>query len=158
MSYIPMIMNARTAKVTDVEMIYSLISCYAEQEQMLFRSMSDIYENLQSFHVVQDDRGNILGCCSLQIIWKDLAEIKSVAVNQAHKGSGVGKALINCAIQRAAQAGVSRVFALTLVPEFFVKLGFTRVERQSLPMKVWKDCAKCSKQDACDEIALVYEL
>ncbi|GEM_PF-386524 len=156
-SYSLIAMKVRPAKVTDAEMIYALISCYAEQEQMLFRSLSDIYENLQTF-LVAEDNGNVLGCCSLQIIWKELAEIKSVAVSSSCKGKGIGKLLINAAVEQARQCGVARLFTLTLVPDFFSKLGFNVVDKQTLPMKVWKDCAKCSKQDACDEVAMVYPM
>ncbi len=53
---------------------------------------------------------------------------------------------------------LEKIFTLTLEPEFFEKLGFERVPKEALPMKVWSDCAKCPKEDHCDEIALVYEL
>ncbi|MHC4742974.1 MAG: GNAT family protein, partial [Planctomycetota bacterium] len=69
-------MNIRKAKISDVQAINSLIGSYAERDRMLFRSMADIYENLQAFSVVEAD-GAIVGCCALEIIWRDLAEIKS---------------------------------------------------------------------------------
>ena len=67
-------MNIRSAKITDVEAICSLINYYAERDKMLFRSMADIYENLQAFIVAELD-GNVVGCCALQIVWSDLAEM-----------------------------------------------------------------------------------
>ncbi|MHC4639236.1 MAG: GNAT family N-acetyltransferase, partial [Planctomycetota bacterium] len=74
-------MKVRNAKITDAKAIYALISSYAEQDKMLFRSLADIYENLQTFTVVELN-GNVVGCCSLQVIWSDLAEIKSLAVDE----------------------------------------------------------------------------
>ena len=150
-------MNIRSAKISDARAIYALINQYAERDRMLPRSMADIYEDLQAFTVVELN-GNVVGCCALAIIWADLAEIKSLAVDEAKKGSGVGKVLVNTALERARQLGLARVFALTLNPDFFEKLGFHIIEKDSLPMKVWKDCAKCPKQQNCDEIAVINTL
>jgi len=147
-------MNIRSAKISDVEAIYSLINYYAERDRMLFRSLADIYDNLQSF-IVAELNGNVVGCCALQIIWSDLVEIKSLAVDQAHKDKGIGKMLVAEAIEQARQLGLPRVFALTLDPAFFERLGFEIIEKDALPIKVWKDCAKCPKQQNCDEIAVI---
>ena len=138
-------------------MINALINEYAEQDKMLFRSMADIYENLRSFHVAEIN-GQIVGCCALHIIWQDLAEIKSLAVEPSMTGIGIGKALVEASLAHAKDLGLPRVFALTLEPAFFEKLGFERVERDALPMKVWSDCARCPKQDNCDETALIKNL
>ena len=150
-------MKIRSAKISDVEAICSLINSYAERDKMLFRSMADIYENLQAFTVAELD-GNIVGCCALEIIWSDLAEIKSLAVDKANKDKGLGKALVAEAIEQACRLGIEKVFALTLEPNFFEKLGFEVIEKDTLPMKVWSDCAKCPKQDHCDEIAVIYSV
>jgi len=150
-------MNTRNAKISDVKAIYALINYYAERDRMLFRSLADIYENLQSFIVAELDN-QVVGCCALQIIWSDLAEIKSLAVNEAHKDKGIGKMLVAAAIEQAGQLGLPRIFALTLDPGFFEKQGFEKIEKEALPMKVWKDCAKCSKQQNCDEIAVIKEI
>jgi len=147
-------MKTRNAKIVDAKAIYSLVNFYAEREKMLFRSMADIYENLQTFTVAELD-GKIVGCCALQIIWADLAEIKSLAVDQANAGAGAGKMLVGAALQQARELGLARVFALTLTAGFFEKLGFRIIEKETLPMKVWKDCAKCSKQQNCDEVAVI---
>ncbi len=150
-------MKIRSAKITDARAIYALINSYAERDRMLFRSMADIYENLQAFTVAELD-GNVVGCCALQIIWSDLAEIKSLAVDEANTEKGIGKMLVAAATDQAAKLGLLRVFALTLTPDFFEKLGFKVIEKDALPMKVWSDCAKCPKQQNCDEIAVIREV
>jgi amino-acid N-acetyltransferase len=147
-------MQIRKAKISDAESIYGLISSYAELERMLFRPISDIYENIQIFTVAEDD-GRVVGCCALRVVWKALAEIKSLAVSEDYFGKGAGRSLVNAVIDESRELGVKKVFTLTLEPGFFEKLGFERVEKSSLPMKVWSDCAKCSKNDHCDETALV---
>jgi amino-acid N-acetyltransferase len=150
-------MEIRNATIRDVEAIHSLISNYAELDKMLFRSLSDIYENLQLFQVAEKE-SEVIGCCGLHVVWADLAEIKSLSVEKGHTGEGVGKSLVLGAIDQAMVLGLEKVFTLTLEPEFFVKIGFKRVTKEYFPMKVWSDCAKCSKQDHCDETALIYEV
>ena len=147
-------MNVRSAKISDVKAINALINSYAERDRMLFRSMSDIYENLQTFIVAELDE-TIVGCCALEVIWSDLAEIKSLAIDEAYKGKGIGRELVASAIEQAVKLGVPKVFALTLEPAFFEKSGFAIVEKEMLPMKVWSDCARCPKQQHCDEIAVI---
>jgi amino-acid N-acetyltransferase len=147
-------MNVRSAKISDAKAINALISSYAEMDRMLFRSLADIYENLQTFTVAELDN-KIIGCCALEVIWADLAEIKSLAVDEAYKEKGIGSSLVTAAVEQAAKLGVPKVFALTLEPMFFEKSGFAIVEKETLPMKVWSDCARCPKQQNCDEIAVL---
>jgi amino-acid N-acetyltransferase len=147
-------METRNATITDAKDIYSLINSYAEEDKMLFRSMADIYENLQSFIVVELN-GGVVGCCALQVIWLDLAEIKSLAVDQENTQKGIGSALVAAAVEQATKLGAAKVFALTLYPDFFVKQGFEVIQKDKLPMKVWSDCAKCPKQQNCDETAVI---
>jgi len=146
-------MDIRNAKISDAKAISELVNCYAELDKMLFRPLAEIYENLQMFIVAEADDG-IVGCCALEIIWSDLAEIKSLVVAPAQKGGGIGRALVTAALEQARLLGVSRVFALTLEPRFFERIGFSVIQKEDLPMKVWSDCARCPKQQECDEIAV----
>jgi amino-acid N-acetyltransferase len=150
-------MEVRSATVSDAKRISTLINYYAEHDKMLFRSLAEIYENLQTFSVAEED-GVVTGCCALEVIWSDLAEIKSLAVDPEHRNQGVGTRLVTAAIDQARHLGLPRIFALTLEPEFFQKLGFTVVAKEALPMKVWSDCARCPKQQECDETAVVKSL
>lgn len=150
-------MLIRSAKVEDVPAIHSLISYYAEMDRMLFRSLADIYENVQIFHVAEVD-GTLAGCCALKVIWANLAEVQSLAVDKSYSGRGIGRALVSSCLERARQLGIGQVFTLTMEPGFFEKVGFTRVDKKTLPMKVWTDCARCPKQDQCDEVALIINL
>ena len=150
-------MNIRAAKVGDAKEISALITDYAEQDKMLFRSMADIYENIRSFYTAESE-GKIVGCCCLHIIWEDLAEIKSLAVDKDYQGQGVGRALVEYTVQQAKELGIRKVFALTLEPEFFKKSGFETIAMERLPMKVWSDCARCPKQNNCDEIAVIKDI
>ena len=150
-------MEIRNAIVSDVPAINAIISSYAQLDRMLFRSHADIYENLQQFKVAVDGE-KAVGCSALQVVWADLAEIKSLSVAKSFAGKGIGKQLVAAHLAEARKLGLEKVFALTLEPGFFEKIGFKSVTKDALPMKVWSDCAKCSKQDQCDEVALIYEL
>lgn len=150
-------MIVRDAQIGDVKAMHALVSCYAEYDRMLFCSLSDLYEQIHSFKVVEAD-GQVVGCCALKVLWEDLAEVKSLAVDQRYFGKKVGSQLVAACLDKARTLGLHRVITLTLEPIFFEKLGFRRIDRQTLPMKVWSDCAQCPKQDHCDEIALDYTL
>lgn len=150
-------MKVRAARIPDAKAISALINYYAEHDKMLFRSLAEIYENLQTFLVAERDQA-VVGCCALEVIWSDLAEIKSLAVGAEERGKGVGTALIEAALDQASQLGVPRVFALTLEPGFFERAGFRVIDKEGLPMKVWSDCARCPKQEECDEIAVIKDL
>ena len=150
-------METRNARINDAKAIAALINCYAEHDKMLFRSLADIYENLQTFTVAEAD-GEVVGCCALEVVWADLAELKSLAVAPTHQGRGIGRRLVDAVLEQARRLGVSTVFALTLEAKFFEKLGFAVLQKEDLPMKVWSDCARCPKQQECDEVAVALSL
>jgi len=147
--------SIRKAVTGDVAEIHRLVNAYAASGQMLPRSLSQLYENLRDFQVVIED-GAVVGCAALHVSWKDLAEVKSLAVAEAAQGKGYGRALVEACMREAGPIGVSRVFALTYVPDFFERLGFARVEKAMLPRKVWTECVYCPKFDDCTEVAVMH--
>ena len=124
---------------------------------MLHRSLESIYESLRDFLVCHED-GRLVGCVALSISWKDLGEIRSLAVAAGHEGKGIGRQLLARAIQDGRGLGLKRIFALTYEPAFFSRLAFRVVDKETLPTKVWRDCIHCPKAEACDEIAMVHDL
>ena len=155
----------RPATIHDVPRIQEVIASHAELGKMLFKSLADLYEHLRDFAVYvdpQDDRndgrGVPLGCVGLAIIWADLAEVRSLAVDEAARGRGIGTQLVDWCLAEGRRLGIRRVMSLTYERRFFERLGFDVVERDSLPLKVWTDCVRCPKNDQCDEIAMVRTL
>jgi len=146
----------RKATITDVKQIYDLLRGYAEQGVLLGRSLSDIYDQLRDFFVAVDGQdGRILGICGLHICWEDFAEIRSLAVAADGKAQGVGRALVEVCQNEAIELGITRLFVLTYVPDFFKKIYFEPVDKAILPHKVWRDCVNCIKFPDCDEEALL---
>jgi len=143
--------------MSDAEAICRLVNYWAERERMLHRSLESVYESLRDFLVCGRD-GAVVGCAAVSVSWKDLGEIRSLAVDAAHRGRGVGRELVGRAVEDARRLELRRLFALTYVPEFFAKFGFEKVDKARLPSKVWRDCIHCPRADACDEVAMILEL
>lgn len=150
-------MKTRHARVPDAVAIRDLINYYAERGRMLHRSLESIYEMLREF-VVAEEEGQIVGCLAVDIFWADLAEVKSLAVAEDRRGQGIGRILVEAAEADARKLGVKKLFALTYEKGFFLSRGFTPIDRDTLPEKVWRECIACSKFDACDEIAMIKNL
>jgi len=149
----------RRAMVSDVPEIADLISTFASSGQMLFRSHAELYETIRDFFVYTDQPdGNLIGVCAVEIIWANLAEIKSLAVDGRYFGRGIGRSLVQYAVDDALAMKIQRVFVLTYKQKFFEHLGFSVVDKSQLPLKVWGDCLKCPKNKACDEIAMIRTL
>ena len=147
----------RTATVNDVPRISEIINSHAELGRMLFKSYAQLYESLRDFAVFEKD-GQVLGCTALAIIWADLAEVRSLAVDEAARGQGIGRKLTEWCVDEARRLQIRRLMSLTYEQAFFEKLGFEVVNKDTLPLKVWSDCVRCPKRDGCDEIAMVRTL
>jgi amino-acid N-acetyltransferase len=153
-------MHIRRAVVGDVKAIHRIINHYADQGLLLPRSLSEFYDHLRDFFVLENDyeRHSIHGVCGLGICWEDLAEIKSLAVSEEQQGKGFGSQLVEACLEDARSLGLKRAFTLTYIPDFFASLGFKEIEKPSLPHKIWADCLKCPKFPHCDETALMIDL
>jgi amino-acid N-acetyltransferase len=149
-------LRIRPARVDDVDRMRELIDGYAAQDLMLSRSREFLIENLRDYVVAEDDA--FLGCCALAVLTQDLAEVRSLAVRPATSGRGVGRALVDACVDQAKRLGLKRVFALTLVPEFFERCGFTLISLGRLPEKSAAECPVCPKRFACDEQAMLMHL
>lgn len=150
-------MELRRAKLSDIGRIHQLISQNAQKNLMLPRALSELYEHLRDYQVAIEN-GNVVGVCGLSICWEDLAEIRSLAVEEGFRNKGIGKMLVESCLKEARELGIKRVFALTNAPNFFLKLGFEEIKKEELPHKIWADCVKCPKFPKCDEVALIYQI
>ncbi len=150
-------MMIRKAKMSDATAILSLVNFHADQGLMLKKCPYDIYRNIQGFFVYEED-GQVVGCVRVLVVWKDLIEVASLAVHPEYGRKGIGRALVEKCIERAKDLDVHRVFSLTYQCDFFKKCGFTEVDRDTLPHKVFGECLNCSKVECCDEHAFIKDI
>lgn len=147
-------MTLRKARMRDIGGILALINGYARQGIMLPRNEFELSEGIRDFTVLCDgDR--ILGCAALHFYGPTMAEVRSLAVHPEAKGTGGGRLLMEALEREAREYELDALFAFTYVPAFFTKLGYREVDRGELPLKAWKDCLRCPKFQACDEIAVL---
>jgi amino-acid N-acetyltransferase len=147
-------LRIRKAHITDIKEIQKLVNEFARKEQMIPRSVNELYENLRDF-VVAEEKKKVVGACALHILWEDLAEIRSLAVIKEFQKKGIGRKMVSSCLKEAGELGINRVFVLTYQPVFFKKLGFKDTDKASLPQKIWGDCIRCPKFPECDEHALI---
>lgn len=133
--------------------MYELIGEAAEQTSVLPRSQDNLAQYLRDFTVaIHQDR--IVGCGALNVITRDLAEIRTVVVAPAWRGHGVGRLLVQRLVEEARQLQIQRVFALTDHVPFFERLGFRLTPKSTLPHKIWTECVYCPKFHHCPEQAV----
>jgi amino-acid N-acetyltransferase len=147
----------RPATLSDVPRIREIINSHAELGKMLFKNYAQLYEDVRDFAVFVEG-GEVVGCVAVGIIWADMAEVRSLAVDDDHRGRGIGKQLVQWCVADARRLGIRKLMSLTYEQGFFEKLGFAVVDKSTLPLKVWSDCVRCPKNLHCDEIAMVLEL
>lgn len=144
----------RKAQMKDTEEICALIHQYADEGRLLPRTVESIYEHIQSF-IVATDKKRIIGTASLHILERNLAEIRSLAVDKQYSGKGIGRRLVERIVAETEALGIETLLTLTYEVQFFEKCHFQVIDKINLPMsKVWKDCITCPKLNQCDEIAM----
>ncbi|WMT42356.1 N-acetyltransferase [Paenibacillus sp. D2_2] len=150
----PAVAVSRRATLEDVEQLYLLIDDYARKGIMLPRSRKVLERLIDDFVVTEVD-GLVVGCGSLCKLGEELVEIRSLGIAEGYKGQGLGSMLVKQLVEEARAQGIPKVMALTYEVSFFLKNDFNVVEKEIFPEKVWTDCVNCSKQHACDEIAVL---
>jgi len=147
-------LTVRKAVMRDIPNILSLINGYAAKGIMLPRTEFEMSEAIRDFMVVTVGE-ELLGCGALHFYTPTIGEIRSLAVHEHAKTHGVGRRVVEALVAEAQDYELDVIFAFTYVAEFFNKVGFHVVERGVLPLKAWKDCLRCPKFQACDEIAVL---
>jgi len=146
-------MLARNATLPDALAIEQLVQVHVPDGTLLPRSLSEICENIRDFVVIEQE-GEIIGCGALHLYGMHLAEVRTITITSKAKGKGAGRLLIDALMSEAKRQSVTCVCLFTRIPEFFGKLGFRAVEKEALPDKIHKDCLKCPRLHACDEVAM----
>ena len=149
----------RKARLTDIARMQAMVTEDVEEGIILPRSDDEVATNIRSY-VLAEKEGQIVGYAALHIHSTRLAEIRSLIVDKAHRGKRIGAQIVDFTLNEAKSLGVGEdVLVLTYVPEFFKKLGFVEIEKESIPEhKIWADCIKCIHFPVCNEVAMVYKV
>ncbi len=150
-------MKIRKAKLSDSEQIAELVDFYYRRGDLLPRSLDEIYESIRNW-IVAEENGQVVGCGSLVIMGRDLAEVRSLAIRSDQQGKGLGQQIVARLVEEARELGITTLFALTRAVPFFQKMGFHVTERERFPRKIWKDCVKCPVFTTCDEVTVAMQV
>ena len=148
----------RAATPSDVAGILTLVNGYARRGELLPRTAGSIRDTLPDWLVGMDADERLVACVSLLFYTPTLAEVRSLAVDDACQGQGWGSAIMAVLIAEARRRGVPTLFALTRAVGFFERAGFTVTGKEHFPEKVWRDCHLCPIRHHCDETAVVLHL
>ena len=132
--------RVRAALPADVRVIRDLVEPYAVERILLAKELVGYYEAVQEFAVAVTPDGALIGCGALHVMWSDLAEVRTLAVDPAWRGRGVGHALLTSLLDRARALGLRRVFCLTFEVDFFVRHGFVGIEGAPVDPRCTPSC------------------
>lgn len=148
----------RHATFSEADAIARLNNFFAEQHLMLWRSQDMIALAIDDYVVAADGRGHILACGALKEYSPSVAEVSAIAVSPHAQGLGLGRRIVTAVERLAEKRGIPEVFALTLEPRFFERLGYVRVDRARYPEKIRRDCIGCARRFACNETCFARSL
>ncbi|MEJ3743866.1 amino-acid N-acetyltransferase [Actinomycetes bacterium KLBMP 9797] len=132
-------MVIRRARTGDVKAIRELIDTYSGERRLLSKATVTLYEDVQEFWVATaGPDGPVVGCGALHVMWEDLAEIRTVAVDPSCRGQRVGHRIVTTLLEMARELGVSRVFVLTFETGFFGSFGFQEIDGAPVPPAVYE--------------------
>jgi amino-acid N-acetyltransferase len=120
--------TVRRARTGDVRAVRRLLDGYVGKRILLDKATVTLYEDIQEFWVAERDHdAAVVACGALHVMWEDLAEVRTLAVDPALRGTGVGHLLLEKLVQTARWLGIRRIFCLTFEVDFFAKHGFTEI-------------------------------
>lgn len=128
----------RRSRTADVKAILRLIDLYAPAGQLLAKPAVTLYEDIQEF-LVAEVAGEVIGCGALHVMWEDLAEIRTIAVDPVWHGRGIGHRLALGLLDNARRLGVERVFVLTFEVDFFARHGFRPIDGTPVAPDVYEE-------------------
>ena len=147
------------ATLLDIPMMQKMVYSEVKNGIILERNEDEVATNIRSYILAKED-DKLLGYAALHIHSGRLAEIRSLIVADTHRGQNIGKKIVLFALEEAKALNVSEeVLVLTYLPDFFRKMNFIEIAKESIPEhKIWADCIKCIHFPICNEISLVYKL
>lgn len=143
----------RRARTPDVRTIRRLIDGYAQDRILLAKETVTLYEDIQEFWIAEND-DDVLGCGALHVMWEDLAEVRTLAVEPRAAGQGIGSLVLDRLIEQARALGVQRVFCLTFEVDFFTHHGFTPIDDVAVDPTVYTELLRSDDEGVAEFLDL----
>ena len=143
----------RPALPHDVLAISAVVMPYATRGILLTKELVGFYEAVQEFWVAEV-HGSVVGCGALHVMWEDLAEVRTLAVDGPFRGTGVGHALLERLLERARELEIPRVFCLTFEVDFFERHGFTALPGPGVPEPIYGQLLRSSDDGVAEFLEL----
>jgi amino-acid N-acetyltransferase len=155
----------RRARTSDVRGIRRLIDIYGDSRRLLRKPTVALYEDVQEFWVAErtadgvagepaEPDATVVGCGALHVMWEDLAEIRTVAVDPACQGMKIGRRIVTELLAVAAELGVRRVFVLTFETGFFGSFGFAEIDGAPVPQPVYEQLLRSYDEGVAEFLGL----
>lgn len=146
--------SVRPARTSDVPKIARIVAGFASNRILLHKETVTYYESVQEFRVAVDSTDRVIGCGALHVLWEDLAEVRTLAVDQVWHGRGVGHALLEELLEQGKRLGVSRLFCLTFEVDFFVRHGFHVIEGTPVQPDVYAEMLRSGDEGVAEFLDL----
>ncbi|MEU5290891.1 amino-acid N-acetyltransferase [Streptomyces umbrinus] len=150
-------LTVRRARTSDVPAVRRLLDAYVRGGILLDKATVTLYEDIQEFWVAERDSGStaeVVGCGALHVMWEDLAEVRTLAVDGSMKGAGVGHQLLGKLLETARWLGVRRVFCLTFEVDFFAKHGFVEIGETPVDTDVYAELLRSYDEGVAEFLGL----
>ena len=134
--------KVRPAKTSDIGAIADLCGPLIQSRVLLGKERVELYESVQEFLVAEDSSGKVIGCGALHVMWEDLGEVRTLAIEESHQGRGIGKMILEHLLERASDIGLKRIFCLTFEVEFFGKFGFEAIAETPVEPEVYAEMVR----------------
>lgn len=144
----------RPARTGDVRAIVALVNTYARDRILLGKELVTLFEDVQEFRVAVVPDGTVVGCGALHVMWEDLAEVRTLAVDPAWRKHGVGHLLLEALVEQARQIGVSRLFCLTFEVDFFGRHGFHPIDGTPVEPAVYAELLRSMDEGVAEFLDL----
>lgn len=143
----------RPARTADIREIRRLVDLYAAKRILLSKATVTLFESVQEFWVATRDE-KVVGCGALHVMWEDLAEVRTLAVDPSVKGEGVGHLVLDQLLAAAQALGVRRVFCLTFEVDFFERHGFVAIDETPVENNVYEELLRSYDEGVAEFLGL----
>ena len=147
------------ANLSDIFAMQAMVALDVKNGIILERNVDEVATNIRSYILAKVDN-KLVGYGALHVHSSRLAEIRSLIVLDGYRGQNIGRKIVEFTLDEARALNViEEVLVLTYLPQFFIKLNFVEIAKETIPEhKIWADCIKCIHFPVCNEISLVYKL